>query len=89
MAPSGDDSQLSKQERAQRAMHNRSKKENVVLTQYYYVIAGFCVICLVAVFMTVFNPKPKLSDLEVLSQEEILIHNGQGHQFTHGENEMF
>ena len=59
------------------------------MTQYYYVIGGFIVICIGAVLATLFMPKTKFSELNIIDQSQILIHNGQGHQFKHGENKMF
>ena len=84
-----DQSELSKQDRAQKAMFNRSRKESSHMTQYYYVIGFFCLICLLSVVITLWNPKQNFSDKDVIDQQDILIHNGQGHQFKHGENKVF
>lgn len=80
---------MSKQERAERAMYSRSRKENNQMTQYYYVIAFFVFVCILSIFVTFFSPKQKFSDKEIIDQQEIFIHNGQGHQFKHGENKIF
>lgn len=70
-------------------MYSRSRKENTQMTQYYYVIAFFIVVCIISILVTVINPKQKFSDKEVIDEQDILIHNGQGHQFKHGENKIF
>ena len=80
---------LTKQEKAQRAMFNRSRKQSDPMTQYYYVIGGFVAVCVFAVLFTIFSPKTKFSEMFVLDETQILIHNGQGHQFKHGENDFF
>ena len=70
-------------------MMNRNKKTYDRLTSYYGVIGFFCFVCVAAILFTVFNPKTKFSELLVLDESQILIHNGQGHQFKHGENDLF
>jgi hypothetical protein len=59
------------------------------MKQYYGVIIFFCAVCVFAVLFTIFNPKTKFSEMQVLDESQILIHNGQGHQFKHGENDLF
>lgn len=59
------------------------------MTQYYAVVVGFCVVCVLAIIFTLWNPKTKFSEMKVIDESQILIHNGQGHQFTHGPNSMF
>lgn len=56
---------------------------------YYIVIGFFCLICFVAIIVTVFQPKQKFADKEIIDESEMFIHNGQGHQFKHGENKIF
>lgn len=43
----------------------------------------------VAIMFTLFNPKQKFSEMEIINDSQILVHNGQGHQFKHGRNELF
>jgi len=70
-------------------MYSRSRKESSHMTQYYYVIAFFVVVCIASVLVTFINPKQNFTDKEVIDQQDIFIHNGQGHQFKHGENKIF
>ena len=70
-------------------MFNRGKKENTQMKQYYYVIAGFTLTCVFAIFFTIFNPKVKFTELAVLDEQAMMVHNGMGNQFKHGENDMF
>ena len=70
-------------------MYSRSKKSDNNMTQYYYVIGGFLVVCVFSILATVFMPKTKFAEMQIIDQSQILIHNGQGHQFKHGENKMF
>ena len=69
---------------------NRNKKAATDPMQpYYNVIYGFIVICVLAIAVTIFSPKQKFSEMNVLDESNFLIHNGQGHQFKHGENSFF
>jgi len=43
---------------------------------YYGVLAGFCVICVLAIFITLFSPKQKFAEMKVIDESQILIHNG-------------
>lgn len=70
-------------------MMRRGKKTNDQKQQYLLVIGLFCAVCVFAVLYTVFNPKPKLSEQMVIDDAQIMIHNGQGHQFKHGKNTFF
>lgn len=71
-------------------MYNRSRKTKVDdKSGHYAVIAGFCVICLLAIFFTLYNPKQKFAEMQIIDESQILVHNGRGHQFTHGPNKMF
>ena len=38
-------------------MQNRGKKKADDMTQYYWVIGGFVLICLLAIGITLFSPK--------------------------------
>ena len=70
-------------------MFNRNKKSTDQMTQYYYVIGFFVAVCVFAVIFTFVNPKQKFSEMMVIDDSQILVHNGQGHQFKHGRNELF
>lgn len=72
-------------------MSRRAKKASPEAKKnpHYMVIAAFCGICLVAVLYTLFSPKTKFSQLQVIDDSQILVHNGQGHQFKHGKNQFF
>jgi len=43
----------------------------------------------IVTFYTLLNPKQKFSEMLVIEDSQILVHNGQGHQFKHGRNELF
>lgn len=75
-SPDADEPELSKQDRAQKAMFQRARKENSQMTQYYYVIAFFVVVCIASVLMTVITPKQNINEKDVIDQQEIFIHNG-------------
>jgi len=59
------------------------------MTPYYVVMGGFVGLCLFAVLFTFLSPKQKFSEMQVIDDSQILVHNGQGHQFKHGANELF
>jgi cathepsin B len=59
------------------------------MTAYYGVIGFFVAVCLFAVIFTFMNPKKKFSEMKIIDDSQILVHNGQGHQFKHGRNELF
>lgn len=42
-----------------------------------------------SVLYVILFPKQKLGELTIIDDSTILVHNGQGHQFTHGRNELF
>jgi len=65
--------------KAQAAMFNRNKKSTDQMTQYYYVIGFFVAVCVFAVIFTFVNPKQKFSEMMVIDDSQILVHNGQGH----------
>ena len=60
-------------------MFNRSKKEGSRKTQYYAVVIFFCAVCVFAIGFSILNPKPKFTDIKVIDDSAILVHNGQGH----------
>lgn len=53
------------------------------------MIAFFIFVCVASILAVVFIPKQKFSEMQILDESQILIHNGQGHQFKHGENKLF
>ena len=70
-------------------MMRRSKKVDNKKASYDFVIYGFIAICVGAVLYTVFSKKQKFSEMQVIDEAQMLVHNGQGHQFKHGINEFF
>jgi len=46
------------------------------MTQYYGVIGFFCLVCVGAILFTIFNPKTKFTEMQIIDQSQILIHNG-------------
>lgn len=45
--------------------------------QYYIVIGVFLVVCLAAVFYVLMNPKKNSSQIPVIDDAQIMVHNGQ------------
>lgn len=80
---------LSKQDRARQAMFNRSKKVDNKKASYNYVMIGFVAICAIAIGYTLLSTKQKFSEMLVIDEAQMLIHNGQGHQFKHATNSFF
>ena len=73
------------------AMLKRGKAKAVTSKseQYKFVIYGFLGICVASVLYVILFPKQKLGELAIIDDSTILVHNGQGHQFQHGRNELF
>lgn len=80
---------MTKQERAKEAMMRRSKKVDTKKASYDFVIYGFVAVCVAAICFTAFSTKQKFSEMMVIDDAQMLVHNGQGHQFKHGSNEFF
>lgn len=60
------------------------------MTEYYIVIGAFVAICLAAIFYVLLNPKKSFSQMKVIDESQILVHNGQqSSQFQQGSNEFF
>jgi len=60
------------------AMLKRSKKNtSSSMTEYYLVIGAFIAICAAAVFYVLLNPKKSFSQMNVIDEGQILVHNGQ------------
>jgi hypothetical protein len=71
-------------------MMNRGKKKENVMTQYYIVIGAFIGICVLAVLYVLLNPKKSFSQMPVIDDSAILVHNGlQSNAFQRGENQFF
>jgi len=73
-------------------MLNRARKNKPSadpMAPYYTVIYAFVFICVAAVATTLYSPKQKFSEMDILDASQMLIHNGQGHQFKHGANSFF
>ena len=76
VAEGNEDAQF-KQQAAREAMMNRNKKAaGDPMQQYYGVIIGFCVVCVLAIAVTIFSPKQKFAEMNVLDESNFLIHNG-------------
>ena len=57
-------------------MQNRGKKKADDMSQYYWVIGGFVVICLLAIGITLFSPKQKFAEMKIIDESQFMIHNG-------------
>ena len=57
-------------------MLKRNKKGTDQMTPYYGVIAFFVAVCILAVVFTFMNPKKKFSEMHVIDDSQILVHNG-------------
>lgn len=58
-------------------MLKRSKKEGNPMMEYYIVIGAFVAICVAAVIYVLLNPKKSFSQMQVIDESSILVHNGQ------------
>jgi hypothetical protein len=47
---------------------NRNKKVGDPMQPYYMVIGGFVAVCVLAVLYTIFNPKTKFTEMQVIDQ---------------------
>jgi preprotein translocase subunit SecG len=71
-------------------MLKRSKKEGNSMMEYYIVIGAFVAICVAAVIYVLLNPKKSFSQMQVIDESQILVHNGQqSSQFQQGSNDFF
>jgi preprotein translocase subunit SecG len=71
-------------------MIKRSRKETKSMTEYYIVIGAFVAICIGAIIYVLLNPKKSFSQMQVIDESQILVHNGQqSSQFQQGTNEFF
>ena len=57
-------------------MANRGKKTVDPMQAYYGVLAGFTIVCVLAIIITLFSPKQKFAEMKVIDESQILIHNG-------------
>jgi len=60
-------------------MFKRSQKEGSRKNEYYAVVIFFVAVCVFAIGFSIYNPKPKFTDISVVDDSAILVHNGQGH----------
>ena len=60
-------------------MMRRSKKADTKKAKYDFVIYGFVGVCVAAVLFTLFSKKQKFSEMQVIDEAQMLVHNGQGH----------
>jgi len=71
----------------------RSREKNATkatdMNQYYAVIAFFIATMVAALLYTVLSPQQSFSQMPVIDESAFLVHNGQGHRFTQGQNEFF
>ena len=58
------------------AMIKRSRKETKSMTEYYIVIGAFIAICVAAILYVFLNPKKSFSQMQVIDESQILVHNG-------------
>jgi len=70
-------------------MKNRAKKPVDKMQKHFYVMYFFVAVCVLAVLYTFLAPKAKIGQKVIIDDAQIMIHNGQGHQFKHGKNSIF
>ena len=74
-------------------MLRRSREKNAKagqdMNQYYAVIAFFIACMVAALLYTLLNPQQSFAQMPVIDESAMLVHNGQGHRFTQGQNEFF
>jgi len=70
-------------------MFERSKKKVPANQNHMYAIYFFVGVCAIATLVAVFSGNQKIEDRDIIDDTQILVHNGQGHQFKHGPNELF
>jgi preprotein translocase subunit SecG len=58
-------------------MLKRGKKQESQMMQYYLVIGAFVAVCVAAVVYVLLNPKKSFSQMQVIDESQILVHNGQ------------
>jgi len=46
------------------------------MTEYYIVIGAFVAICVAAIVYVLLNPKKSFSQMQVIDESQILVHNG-------------
>ncbi len=76
-------------ERAREAMLRRGRKSDNTMLQYYLVIGAFIAVCVAAVVYVLLNPKQPFSQMPVINESQILVHNGAGSQYQQGANDLF
>ena len=53
------------------------------------MIAFFIATMVAALLYTLLNPQQSFAQMPVIDESAMLVHNGQGHRFTQGQNEFF
>lgn len=71
------------------ARRSRDKVKTQDMTQYYFVIGFFVFVMAGSGFYTLLNPQQSFSEMPVVDEEAILVHNGQSHGFTQASNKFF
>ena len=72
-----------------RSRAKNASKPGTDMNQYYAVIAFFIATCVAALLYTLLNPQESFANMPVIDESKILVHNGQGHRFTQGGNDLF
>jgi hypothetical protein len=57
-------------------MLKRNKKGTDSKASHYGVIAFFLAVCVLSVAFTFMNPKKKFTEMTIIDDSQILIHNG-------------
>lgn len=71
-------------------MQNRNKAaKKDSMANYYFVIYAFVGICVLAIGLSLFNPKKKFAEIAAIDSAAILVHNGLQYQFKQGGNHLF
>ena len=70
-----------------RSREKQAKQDN--MQQYYIVIGVFVGVCVLAAIYTFLNPQQSFSQMPVIDESSILVHNGQNHRFTQAPNAFF
>jgi hypothetical protein len=73
--------QRAREAASRRAREKDQTKNKGEQMQYYAVIGFFCLSMVGALIYTVFNPTKGFSNMPVIDESAMLIHNGQGHRY--------
>lgn len=72
---------------ARRRASEKKKGDNMY--QYKLVVGGFCATMAAAGLYTFLNPQTSFATMPIIDETAMLVHNGQGHQFTQASNDFF